>query len=151
MIPAKTVPPDFEAQTQRNQQSMVLGGFEAQQPKHAQVAYSIRVPHILDTCPTGPQLHWQHNPLLHVLAPISVPRCQPPWLVTQLLQSLSQNLTLVLRHSWSISMNPHDLYLHCQAPSPNYTHAHHKLRDMFARTQTHTLGSPTDSPQGATH
>jgi hypothetical protein len=74
---------------------------------------------------------------------LSVPRCQPPHLVTQLLQSLCQDSALVLRCSRSIVTNPHDIHLHYRPPSPNSTPTHHKLETCCTKTQTRTLVSPT--------
>ena len=40
------------------------------------------------------------------------PWCQPPWLVTCLLWSISEDITLVYHHSWSINTSLHDLHLY---------------------------------------
>jgi hypothetical protein len=136
LIPPGTVPPDFEAHTRWNQWNVVLGGLEAQPLKPPRVAYSIRDPHVLDACLVGPQMRRQHDPLLHFTVPVNACRCQPPRLVTQLLQSLNQDSTLVLPCSRFIDTNPYDLHLRCRPPSPNYTPAHHKARDDLS---THKL------------
>jgi hypothetical protein len=68
----------------------------------SRVAYSIRVPHILYMCPhwsTTTLATWSHDLLCHVLAPINVPRYQPPWLVTTLFQSIDQDSALVRCYS----------------------------------------------------
>jgi hypothetical protein len=62
------------------------------------------------------------------------PRCQPPWLVTQRLRSLSHILALVLHHCRSINTNPHDLHLRHRPPYLCFTLAHDKLTDMVAHT-----------------
>jgi hypothetical protein len=94
---------------------------------------------ILHMCPWHPRhvSHWSTNALATRSAPphycaYQCPWCQPPWLITQLLQFLSQDSALVLRRTRSISTNPHDLHLHYWPPSPDYTPT-----DMFAHRNSH--------------
>jgi hypothetical protein len=112
-------------------------------------AGSIRVPHILDTCLVGPQLHQQHDLLCHVLVHVSVPKCYPPWLITRLIKFLNQDSSLILHLSWSIGTNPHDYHLRNRPQSPTSTPTHHKLRDMLYE-HIHALVSPYDSTQDTT-
>jgi hypothetical protein len=49
-------------------------------------------PHVLDTCPVDPRPCRLHNSHLHVHTLVSVSRCQPPRLVTQLLWSSAKTL-----------------------------------------------------------
>jgi hypothetical protein len=109
----------------KNPSSVALGGCEAQPPNCRE--YHVCVPHILDMCPTSPRRRRQHGSLYHVLARVC-PRCQPPWLVTQLLQSISHEPTLVLHCSRSISARPHDIHLNRRPPSMCSTPAHHADR-----------------------
>jgi hypothetical protein len=66
------------------------------------------------------------------------PRCQPLWLVTQLLWFLGQVPAFVLRRSRSIDTNPFDLHRRplylCSTP------ANHKSRDMVAQHKYSRLG-----------
>jgi hypothetical protein len=60
------------------------------------------------------------------------PRCQPPRLVTRLLWSVSQDPTLVLHHSQSMSMIPHDLHLG-RRPRLMWPYQHHQPCRPFLR------------------
>lgn len=100
-------------------------------------------PHILGMCPVSPQPRPWHDLLYHVLATISVPKCQPPRVVTRILKSLGQDQSFFLRRSQSIGTNMHDLYLCCQPSSPNSTPSHHNTRDMLHQ-QPHVSVSSID-------
>jgi hypothetical protein len=51
LILTGTAPPGSDAEIQQNQPSIALGVFEAQRPKPPQVAYHVRILHVLDTYP----------------------------------------------------------------------------------------------------
>jgi hypothetical protein len=61
------------------------------------------------------------------------PRCHPPRLATRLLWSVSQDPTLALHRSRSISTSPHDLHLSHRPPSLCSTRAQHKPTDMVVQ------------------
>jgi hypothetical protein len=62
------------------------------------------------------------------------PRCHPPQQVTWLIRSVSQDPTLVLHRSRSISTSPHDRHLSRRPPSLCSTPTYHKPTDMVAHT-----------------
>jgi hypothetical protein len=70
------------------------------------------------------------------------PKCQPPWLVTQLLQFLGEVPALVLHRFRSIGTNPRDLHPRRGPSSMCYTPAYHKPTDMVAQHITHASISP---------
>jgi hypothetical protein len=115
------------------QPSGALRGFEAQPSKPSWVAYSIRVPHALDTCPIQSMSASTTRLALSHPHAGACPKCQSPWPVTWLLWSLDQDPALVLRRSHPISLNPHNLHLRCRPPSLYCTPAHHKPRDLVAQ------------------
>jgi hypothetical protein len=73
-------------------------------------------------------------------SPLLVYRHESIWpsqLVTWLLQSINQDLALVLHCSFFIGMNSYDLYLHRRPLPSDSTPAHHKTIDML-----HTYSCP---------
>jgi hypothetical protein len=94
----------------KNPPSIALGGFEAQPPSRYEYCTAHTSPtswtrfHQSSTAPAT-------RPTLPCPRASACPRCQPPWLITQLLRSVSQNLAFVLHRSWSISTSTHDLHL----------------------------------------
>jgi hypothetical protein len=79
---------------------------------------------------------------IHALPPCPrtsvCPRCKPPWLVIRLLRSVSEDPTLVLHHSRSISMSPHASVVdHC----PYDPHLHTTSRLTWLHKHNLTLWS----------
>jgi hypothetical protein len=79
-----------------------------------------------DACSTSPRPHRQHGPLHHVLTRVRVPR------VSYYGWSVSQDTTLALHRSRSISTSPHNHLSHWSS-SLCSTPAHHKPTDMVAQ------------------
>jgi hypothetical protein len=63
------------------------------------------------------------------------PRCQPLWLVTRLLWSVSQDSALFLHRSRYISTSPLHVHLICRPPFMCSTPTHHKLSHPVLRAK----------------
>jgi hypothetical protein len=71
-FPPEPPPLSFEAQSQQNQPSVALGGFEAQTTKPTVSTAPCAHPTRSDTFPASPRPRQQHGPLHHVLAQVCV-------------------------------------------------------------------------------
>jgi hypothetical protein len=149
-FPPEPPPPSFEAQTQQNQVSVALSGFEAQTTKPVVSTTPRARPPWSDVCPASPRPCRQHSPLHHVLAQVHVPG--------------------VSHHGWSPGCSDSSVKTHHSpftAPGPSArarmtftsaidhrscaTHLHTTSRPTWLHKHNLTLWSVHWLPQSATH
>jgi hypothetical protein len=115
----------FRPNPVENPSSVALAGFDAQPPnrrKYHTVCVSPRPIHVSHQSMTAPTT----RPAQPCPLAIACPRCHPPWLVTKLPRSISQDPAFALHRSQSISTSPHDLHISRRPLSSCSTPAHHK-------------------------